>query len=79
MDSGGSIMIPSYRPADEADFFDVGLAKWVLGVLAMLIAVVGRESLVGLILRQTRSEITGLVRDEERGADSTRDAWYMNN
>lgn len=72
-------MIRSYRPADEADFFNVPVAKWVLGVLAMLIAVVGRESLVGLILRQTRSEIACLVRDEEQGADCPTDAWYLNN
>jgi hypothetical protein len=49
---------------DEAPFFSVPQARWVLGVLSMLIAVVGRDSLLGLILRQTRSEIAGLVRDE---------------
>jgi hypothetical protein len=31
----------------------------------MLIAVVGRDSLLGLILRQARSEITSLIRDEQ--------------
>jgi hypothetical protein len=66
-------------PADEADFFNVQLAKWVLGVLGMLIAVVGRESLVGLVLRQTHSEIADLVRDEEQGANSPKNAWYLNN
>jgi hypothetical protein len=72
-------MIRSHRSAEETDFFNLPLAKWVLGVLAMLIAVVGKESLVGLILRQTRSEIADLVRDEEQGTDTSRDAWYMNN
>ncbi len=51
---------------DEASFFNLSQAKWVEGVLSMLIAVVGRESLVGLILRQARFEIHGFVRDEEQ-------------
>jgi hypothetical protein len=72
-------MIRSHKPADEADFFNVQLAKWVLGVLSMLIAVVGRESLLGLMLRQTRSEIADLVRDEEQGTHQPKDAWYLNN
>jgi hypothetical protein len=49
----------------EAPFFNVPQAKWLLGVLSMLIAVVGKESLLGLLLRQTRFEINSLVRDEE--------------
>lgn len=72
-------MIRSYMSSDETNFFNVPLAKWVLGVLGMLIAVVGRESLVGLILRQTRSDIAGLVRDEEDEPNRPRDAWYLNN
>ena len=50
----------------QASFFDLSLAKWVAGVLNMLVAVVGRESLLGLILRQTRSEINSLVQGELR-------------
>ena len=72
-------MIRSYRSAEEKDFFNLPLAKWVLGVLTMLIAVVGKESLVGLILRQTRSEIASLVHDEEQGPNSPKDLWYLNN
>ena len=72
-------MIRSYRPADQADFFNIPVAKWVLGVLAMLIAVVGRDSLVGLILRQARSEIAGLVRDEEQDANCPTVPWYLKN
>jgi hypothetical protein len=71
-------MIRNYASADETDFFNLPLAKWVVGVLAMLIAVVGKESLVGLILRQARSDIAGLVRDEE-APNSPSSAWYMNN
>jgi hypothetical protein len=72
-------MIRNYAAADETDFFNLPLAKWVLGVLAMVIAVVGRESLVGLILRQTRSEIARLVQDEEGEPNTSSDAWYTNN
>jgi hypothetical protein len=49
----------------DAPFFNVSQAKWVVGVLSMLIAVVGRDSLLGLLLRQARSEINSLVREEE--------------
>ena len=38
---------------EEASFFSLPQAKWVSGVLSMLIAVVGRDSLLGLILRTT--------------------------
>ncbi len=56
-------------PSDEGEFFSLAQAKWVIGVLGLLIAVVGRESLLGLILRQTRSEIDSIVRDEEPQPD----------
>jgi hypothetical protein len=72
-------MMRSYRSTEETDFFNLPLAKWVLGVLAMLIAVVGKESLVGLILRQTRAEIASLVLDEEQGTTTSKDPWYMDN
>jgi hypothetical protein len=72
-------MMRSHRPPEETDFFNLPLAKWVLGVLAMLIAVVGKESLVGLILRQTRAEIASLVSDEEQGATTSKDRWYLDN
>jgi hypothetical protein len=49
---------------EETPFFSLPQARWVLGVLSMLIAVVGRDSLLGLILRQSRSEIASLVRQE---------------
>ena len=51
--------------SEETSFFSVAHGKWVVGVLSMLIAVVGKDSLLGLILRQTRSEIVSIVRDEE--------------
>jgi hypothetical protein len=51
----------------EAPFFHLSQARWLVGVLSMLIAVVGKDSLLGLLLRQTRAEINGLLRDEEAG------------
>jgi hypothetical protein len=60
--------------SQEESFFSLPQAKWVVGVLGMLIAVVGKDSLLGLILRQTRSEITSIVRDEEPAATH-----YQNN
>jgi hypothetical protein len=64
-------------PSDDESFFSLPQARWVIGVLSMLIAVVGRESLLGLILRQTRSEIKSIVQDEEPGP--TPASCYRNN
>jgi hypothetical protein len=55
------------------------MAKSVIGVLGMLVTLVGQESLLGLILRQTRSEIASLVNDEQRTADCPRDQWFKYN
>jgi hypothetical protein len=52
-------------PCDDDSFFSLPHVRWVVRVLGMLVAAVGRESLVGLILRQARSEIASIVRDEE--------------
>jgi hypothetical protein len=49
--------------SETAPFFNLAHARWVVGVLNMLIAVVGKDSLLGLILGQTRSEIASLVRN----------------
>jgi hypothetical protein len=54
-------------PDDEPPFFNLKQARWVIGILGFLIGVVGKESLIGLILRQTRAEIISLVRGEEQG------------
>jgi hypothetical protein len=51
------------RPSD-APFFNLPQARWIGRVLGMLIAVVGRDSLLGLILRQARSEIASVIQDE---------------
>lgn len=66
-------------PADEASFFNIAHARWVIGVLGMLIAVVGKESLVGLLLRQTRREIDSLIEDEQPSAAVQRAARYREN
>ena len=45
----------------QARFFEPKHARQVLGVLGMLIQVVGRESLLGAILGQTRSEVASIL------------------
>jgi uncharacterized membrane protein len=60
----------------EDSFFNIQHARWVIGVLSMLVAVVGKESLLGLILRQARSEINSIVRHEEAASPATA---YKNN
>ncbi|HEY7328997.1 MAG TPA: hypothetical protein VH592_15245 [Gemmataceae bacterium] len=67
------------KHANEDSFFNIGHARWVVGVLAMLIAVVGKESLVGLLLRQTRREIDSLIQDEEPSPSVQRAARYKDN
>ncbi len=66
-------------PVNEASFFNIAHARWVIGVLGMLIAVVGKESLVGLLLRQTRREIDSLIEDEQPSAAVQRAARYRDN
>ena len=53
----------SNSSAPEAAFFNRPHAKWVVGVLSMLIAVVGEDSLLGILLRQTRFDINGLLHE----------------
>ncbi len=69
-------IIPS---REEAAFFNLSQARWVVGVLNMLIAVVGKDSLLGLMLRQTRFEINSIVREEEKDPAMARAACYQNN
>jgi hypothetical protein len=67
-------------PSDnEVCFFSVAQARWVMGVLSMLIAVVGKESLLGLLLRQTRFEISSIVEDEEPSSVIERAGRYREN
>ena len=70
---------PSYTSNNQSDFFNLGQARWVTGILAMLIAVVGKESLLGLILGQTRREIMSVVRAEEEGEGPAADPWHLSN
>jgi hypothetical protein len=67
------------RSSNNGSFYSVPHARWVIGVLNMLIAVVGREGLLGLILRRTRSEVAGIVRDEKPHAAKAKAACYKNN
>jgi hypothetical protein len=53
---------------DEGSFLNIRHAKWAVGVLNLIVAVAGEESLVGLIVRQARSELVSVLRDERRAA-----------
>lgn len=50
---------------EEVPFLNIRHAKWAVGVLNLVVAVVGEESLVGLIVRQARSELVSVMRDEQ--------------
>jgi hypothetical protein len=67
------------KHSNEDSFFNIAHARWVVGVLGMLIAVVGKDSLVGLLLRQTRREIDSLIQDEEPIPAVQRAARYKEN
>ena len=67
------------KHASQDSFFNIAHARWVIGVLGMLIAVVGKDSLVGLLLRQTRREIDSLIQDEEPTPAVQRAARYKEN
>jgi hypothetical protein len=73
-------MTPSVNPTyNQTNFFDLHQARWTSRVLAMLIAVVGQESLLGLILGQTRREILSLVQAEAEGAAPAPENWHLSN
>jgi len=72
-------MIRKNTSSEEESFFNIAHARWVIGVLSMLIAVVGKESLLGLLLRQLRREIDSLIQDEEPSPAVQRAARYRNN
>jgi hypothetical protein len=65
--------------SEQPPFLNVPHARWVIGVLNMLIAVVGRDTLLGLLLRQTRSEIASIVREEGPDVATARASHYQNN
>jgi hypothetical protein len=73
-------MIPkSHASAKQSTFFNVKQARWLCGVLGMLIGVVGKESLLGLILLQAHAEVRSLVSAEGNGAGPSADPWYLSN
>jgi hypothetical protein len=45
--------------------FDAEQAAWVAGVLGKLIHGVGPDTLLGLVLRQTRAEVNSLIASAE--------------
>lgn len=67
------------RFSDRSAFYNLGQARWVACVLNMAIAVVGRDSLLGLLLRQTRAEVLSLIEDEGKHKLRARAACFENN
>jgi hypothetical protein len=53
------------QPTHSRRLLDSDQAKYVLGVLGMLIAVVGPRSCLGIVLQQARSEVSSLLRSDE--------------
>ena len=72
-------MMSKRAPKEDVEIFNLPLARWTVGVLGMMIAVVGKESLLGLILRQTRTEIASLIRDEQGTARYSGHRLFHNN
>ena len=56
-------MVTTAPPARESRSLDPAQARWVLHLLAPLIAVVGEHTLLGRILRDTRAAIQSAIRD----------------
>jgi hypothetical protein len=54
-------------------------ARWVHGVLGMLIAVVGKDTMLGMVLGQTQREVRSLVEVAEQGTPPSWDSWYLDN
>jgi hypothetical protein len=73
------IMMRMLAPDEDVEVFNLPLARWTVGVLGMIIAVVGKETLLGLILRQTRTEIACLIRDEQGTARYSGHGLFHNN
>ena len=53
-----------YRHHDSEPTVDLKHARWALSTLGLLIDVVGKRSILSLILRQARTEIESLVQTE---------------
>jgi hypothetical protein len=58
-------MIARYQSSSENRLLDPNQARMVAGVLALLIATVGRFSSLGIILQQARSEVQSLLHSQE--------------
>jgi hypothetical protein len=73
-------MLPKSESSNtQTATFNVKQARWVCGVLRMLIGVVGKESLLGMILSQARGEVVSLVRSEETGKGPSAAPWFAGN
>lgn len=53
----------SYANTDSTPFFNPTQARWLAGVLTMLIRIVGPRTCLGVILFQARGEVVSLLAD----------------
>jgi hypothetical protein len=71
------IMSDTNQTTKNADLCNLRHARLVVNVLEMLITVVGRKSVLGVILGQARSEIVSLVCEEHQSLET--DLSFLNN
>lgn len=62
-------MANSKQPRYKAGTFDPARARWVAGMLNMLIAAVGPTSVLGVVLSQARCEVLSLLAGMPAGQD----------
>ncbi|HEV3146924.1 MAG TPA: hypothetical protein VGZ47_23755 [Gemmataceae bacterium] len=58
-------MVARFQSSTEHRLLDPKQARSIAGVLALLIAVVGPRSSLGIILQQARSEVLSLLHSQE--------------
>jgi hypothetical protein len=63
----------------QSNLVNLRQARWLVGVLGLLVAVVGKETLLGLILGQARVEIGSLIQHSEAEQASFAENCYLNN
>jgi len=65
-------MVARFQSSTEHRLLDPQQARSIAGVLAMLIAMVGPRSSLGIVLQQARSEVLSLLHSQEEEDDRRR-------
>jgi hypothetical protein len=63
------VAMAAHRFSRQKQLLDPHQGRYVLGALGLLIAVVGQQSCLGIILQQARSEVASLLRSQEQAAN----------